>query len=794
MLYFLPLLIINASIVLFFSDYTATFILSGLLGVASLFSAILFLEQQKNKETVIQDNILCTIIVGSFLIPFTWYFDIFTKLLNTNPTYGATEALLMIRDTWPLPFIDMIKALQNSIPFIGFIALVLCPLGMYKTVERTIKKHRREIGSMMRENKDFLNAYKTLLLKFSPHTLPYQLAQDITEQVKSMRRIILSITRKNTIQSQLIKSDSETEYIFKMFSFEMEHTAKYPTLHSVKRCFVSSKKSDIFNRTLDTQLSRVRPRTNAEYDTNEWRKSLRTLEDELVRAATEHIVDTGGVVYGEVEPPYKPALWYSTVNALFPIAHNFPTQRHEHTYVVGSTGSGKSTLLRNLIAYDLAETDRTTIVMAAENSLFDAILPYIPAPRDDDVIYFKAEDITGNVIGFNPLDFRDADALAPEEREIYLTYKAGETATIFKRALGELGRTMEPVLDEGISALIQHEGAVVTDLARLIDPHDDTFRRAIISSPHMREGTREFWANYEKSSYYQRSYDALRNALRPFFQAPLKEVLSVSSFSFDDVINGSHARILFCNLSGLPESSRKIVGQLFTASVQQALVRREKIPVSQYRETFFYIDEFALYAANTEQSFKELFFGARKYHAGITVSHQVIGDVPSSLLDSMLGNVGTVIALRIRLDKDAATLARRLNIHEFAEITPKRNEFTPMIPTVVTDPERHRGSILPLMLKNLDQGQAFVITPDHKSAMPVTVPSPPPCLSESHQDTGNLIARSKNRFGKRPPTTPTSERPPTALDDTQGTQDQGIPPTTQPPDDDNNGVPKIRFE
>src|SRR5207244_1368523 len=95
------------------------------------------------------------------------------------------------------------------------------------------------------------------------------------------------------------------------------------------------------------------------------------------------------------------------------------------------------------------------------NDLFDKLLAYIPPSRTNDLIYFDPTDTEPPVIGFNPLTLEEGEDL---------NQKAGETMTTLQRAFGELGVTMEPILDNAIRALLQCPNSCVYDFKTLLDP------------------------------------------------------------------------------------------------------------------------------------------------------------------------------------------------------------------------------------------------------------------------------------------------------------------------------------
>jgi hypothetical protein len=292
-------------------------------------------------------------------------------------------------------------------------------------------------------------------------------------------------------------------------------------------------------------------------------------------------------------------------------------------------------------------------VLSPENDLFEKLLAFIPESRKDDLIYFDPTDTKPPIIGFNPLALEAGEDL---------NQKAGETMTALKRALGDLGVTMEPLIQNAVYALLQRPQSTFADLARLIDPYDAQLRSQIKNDPTIDETTRTFWQRYERSSYYQKSNEAVLNRLNPFFRPPISTILATPSLSFKTELNADR-RIIFLNLSRLRGMEAATIGQLLLAQIQQSLLVRDEIPENQRIPYYLYIDEFQTYAGDSEQSLITILNGARKYKLGITLAHQTTSDIPSKLLSTIVGNVGTVISLQIAAE-DAPFFARELQIRK----------------------------------------------------------------------------------------------------------------------------------
>lgn len=445
----------------------------------------------------------------------------------------------------------------------------------------------------------------------------------------------------------------------------------------------------------------------------------------LERDVQSHLAATGHFLLGTTANVPQP-----DINTAPPYAITLtPSERRTHTYVIGRTGSGKTTLLKNLITQDLRNPKQGVIVLSPENGIFEALLDLLPPDRADSLIYFDPTDTRPPVIGFNPFTFEDGDDL---------NQKAQETYTIFERALGDLGVKMTTMLQNASYALIQRKNSRLLDLDTLLNPSNNTLRYKVAQDPTIDERTRHFWDAYNSSSYYKSAYEPVVNRLDPFFRPPHATILSTNSFSWDDVLN-KKPHIIFCNLSRLKGMEAQIMGQLLIAQIQQTIFHRDPKPESSYIPYALYIDEFQTYATTGEQSFIETLNKARKYHFALTLAHQVTSDIPPKLLSSIVGNVGTVIALRTSAE-DAPFFTKDLQIKD-------------------TD-----GRARPDLLQNLPLGQAIVRTPRHNIGIVIGVPPAPPPLERDTpapaipmiEETyaATLKTLSKRNFGKQPTLVP----------------------------------------
>lgn len=308
-----------------------------------------------------------------------------------------------------------------------------------------------------------------------------------------------------------------------------------------------------------------------------------------------------------------------------------PEWRARHLYAIGKTGTGKSTFLFNLIRQDLRD-GRGLALLCPEPELVDRVLRYTPRERWDDVVYVDPTD-KEQPVSFNPLQ------LAPGEE---IDRRVADLVGVFRDAFDATGARMLPLLRNSLYALVERDEATLLDLYRLLSPSDASLRQEVISETSNPAVSRFFAEDFPEfpSSARLPLTNRLDGLVSP---AGLRGVLcqEEGSFSFREVLQED--KILLFNLSEgeLGAENAELLGQLAVARLQQAtLSRRGGDPFSVY------IDEFQRFTGVASGSYEQMLSRARKYRVEMYLAHQQTRQLPGSLLDEVLGNVGTIVAFQ----------------------------------------------------------------------------------------------------------------------------------------------------
>ncbi len=322
--------------------------------------------------------------------------------------------------------------------------------------------------------------------------------------------------------------------------------------------------------------------------------------------------------------------------------------RRRHLYVVGKTGSGKSKLLELLLISDI-HSGQGCCLIDPHGDLAQEIMKFIPKNRINDVVYVDPTD-KNFPVGFNPLEPVDDHEVRQQLSTFFIA--------IFKKLFAATWNArMEHLIRYITLALLETPDSNILGISRILS--DTTFRQRVvqqIKDPVVKS----FWTNEYTPSDPQLSAQAIvpiLNKVGQFVSNPVvrnivgqrKNVLDFEKFM-------NEGKIVIINLSKgkLGEENTALLGSMFITKIQQAALGRAKMPESERRDFYFYVDEFQNFATD---AFSSILSEARKYHLDLTIAHQYIAQLPEDVRATAFGNVGTIISFAIGGD-DAAYLSK----------------------------------------------------------------------------------------------------------------------------------------
>jgi hypothetical protein len=345
--------------------------------------------------------------------------------------------------------------------------------------------------------------------------------------------------------------------------------------------------------------------------------------------------------------------------------------------------------------------------------------------------------------------------------------------------------TMKTLFQHALYALLQTPGSALTDLYHLLNPANRTFRTRVVRNPALDENTRAFWAAYEDSAYYQAAFEPVVNRLAPLFRPPLSGVLSSASWSVGEELN-KHSRVVCVDVSHLRGVAQQVMGQLAFSQFHQTFFARDyRTDLSGFIPYQLYVDEFARFAGDSEESLTELFIGIRKFRVGLNVALQTTANISPRLCATIIGNAGVMGCLRVSVG-ESRYLAQELQLLDWAEapagpemanieraVADERAHLRQLGTTdsrvlqsllgewqrahkarLLDAPAAERGTLRPEVLPNLAPGHLILAgAPGYPGCLSVRVPSQPPVSTDPFPATPEeLIEHSRHRFGKIPDT------------------------------------------
>ena len=333
------------------------------------------------------------------------------------------------------------------------------------------------------------------------------------------------------------------------------------------------------------------------------------------------------------------------------------TDRSRHAYVIGATGTGKSTLLYNMIKQDIRNGEGVCLI-DPHGDLFEQVLRAVPKERAEDVVIVDPSDFERSV-GINFLETGEFN------KSVQQNFVVNEMIKIFDR-LYDLRQTGGPIFEQYMRNTMlllmdndDYHEATLTDVSLVFEDRD--FRK------FLKKGCKNtlvtsFWekqaemaggdaslsnvAPYVTSKLNQFVHNAL---LRPIIGQPR------STINFRNIMDRS--KILLVNLSKgmLGELDTQLLGMLIIGKLFSSAMGRVTMPQDKRRTMYLYIDEFQNF---TTDSVAYLLSEARKFGLALTLANQNLAQLRTnsgqhSVLDSVLGNVGSTFMLRLGiLDAD----------------------------------------------------------------------------------------------------------------------------------------------
>ncbi|RJR24114.1 DUF87 domain-containing protein [Candidatus Microgenomates bacterium] len=320
--------------------------------------------------------------------------------------------------------------------------------------------------------------------------------------------------------------------------------------------------------------------------------------------------------------------------------HIGDSDRMRHIYIIGATGTGKSQLLVKMMHQDLKAGKGFCFI--DPHDTFEQVMQLIPPERADDVIYFSPADID-RPIGLNLLEAETEDqkhfittAIINLMYKLFDPYKTGIVGPRFEHAIRN---AMLTVMSE--------PGSTFIEVVRcLTDPRYVQELLPKVQDPVVRR----YWTDQiAQTSDFHKS-ETLDYIVSKFGRFVTNKMIrniigqSKSAFDFRKVMD--EGKILIINLAKgqIGEENSSFLGLILVPKILMAAMSRSNIPEAQRKDFYLYVDEFQNFAT---PDFAQILSEARKFHLGLCVANQFIGQMDEEVKNAVFGNVGTKIAFRV---------------------------------------------------------------------------------------------------------------------------------------------------
>jgi len=313
--------------------------------------------------------------------------------------------------------------------------------------------------------------------------------------------------------------------------------------------------------------------------------------------------------------------------------------RCKHMYSIGKTGVGKSTLFYNMVKQDM-ESGKGVGVIDPHGETIDHILDLVPENRINDVVLLDPSDLE-RPVAINMLENPD-----PAQKNLM----ASGLVSVFKKHFGySWGPRLEYLLNNAILTLLEVPQTTLLGVTRLLA--DDNYQKYIlfqVKDPVIKK----FWEDeFKEMKGNQRliteALSPIQNKVGRFLaSSTIRNILgqAKSTIKLDEIMD--QKKIFLVNLAKgkIGEDNSTLLGAMIINRLEFMAMQRANIPESERVPFYLYVDEFQNFAS---ESFASILSEARKYKLSLNLTHQYTAQLPEEMLDSVFGNVGTIVSFAL---------------------------------------------------------------------------------------------------------------------------------------------------
>lgn len=312
--------------------------------------------------------------------------------------------------------------------------------------------------------------------------------------------------------------------------------------------------------------------------------------------------------------------------------------RLRHVYIIGKSGMGKSVLLENMVLNDIYAGQGVGVI-DPHGDFAEKVVDCIPPHRVKDVVYFNPCDLEFPV-GFNILE-----SVQPDRRHLVVSGLSG----VFKKIWPDVwSARMDNILINTLFALLEYPNTTLMSVTQFL-ADKEYYKKVVdaVKDPSIKAFWEKEYASWN-DKYKQEAIAPIQNKIGQFLAASIiRNIVAQpkSTINIREIMDSQKIFVVNLSKGRIGEDNSRLLGAMIVTKVYLSALERVDIKKAEDRKPFFlYVDEFQNFAT---ESFANILSEARKYGLSLTVAHQYMKQLDETVLDAIIGNVGTMISFRV---------------------------------------------------------------------------------------------------------------------------------------------------
>ncbi len=341
--------------------------------------------------------------------------------------------------------------------------------------------------------------------------------------------------------------------------------------------------------------------------------------------------------------------------------------RESHHHIVAGSGHGKTQTIMQMIVSDflsVKDNEASIIVIDSQGDLINDL--------SHSSVFAKGEELEGRLVLIEPKDMEYPVCLnlfhIPEERlKTYSPLVREQTFNgiieIFEYVFsGLLGAEMTAKQSDLFSyithlMLIIPNSTIHTLLDLMEDGAYERFEKHIQKLPPTAK--RFFDTEFVSSQFLDTKKQVRRRLFGVLKNQTFERMMSHTHSKLDlfEEMNQSKVILISTSKDLLKQKGTEIFGRFFISLIYQAALERIAIPKNERKPCYVYIDECQDYV---DYKITEILEQTRKFRIGVILAHQYLGQIPSTVLNSLHSNTAVKMAGSIS-SADARIMASEMD-------------------------------------------------------------------------------------------------------------------------------------